>query len=103
MNRATFFEVYPKRALVEPIDGLPLMDRNDTLHPAKISARAWGGVVVRVEADVVSRWPLVRRILTAEVIWVHKPAPRKRPIIKHRTLMGKLRANDRSLYKKSNR
>lgn len=101
----TFFEVYPKRVLLDinSLDDLPLLDRNDTLQPSKNSARSWGGVVVKVEAQVLNSYPLVRSVLTWEVIWVHKPKLRRRPVVKLRTLMGKLRANDCSLYKKWDR
>lgn len=100
------YEVYSKRALHEPIAGLIVLDRDRSLKKAKISARAWGGCVVRVEAEILTKWPLTREVITSEVVWVHKPRKTpnpKRGQMTHRQLMGKLRQNSRSLYKKLRR
>lgn len=98
----TFYEIYSKRALHEPIAELVVLDRDRSLKKARASARAWGACVVRVEAEVLRKFPLVRRVVRSEVIWVHKPrkqANQDRNVITRRQLMGKIRSNNKSLYR----
>lgn len=102
MSTITLFEVYPKRAIHEPIADLVLMDRDTSLKKARASARTWGACVVKVTARIVSRNPFTREVLASEVIWVHKPRKRAnqaRDEITYKQLMGKLRGNNKSLYK----
>jgi hypothetical protein len=90
----TFYEVYDKRALHQALATLPLLDRDRDVKKAKTSARAWGGIVVRVKAEILQAYPLVRRIVTHQVIFVHTPRPDKldaRDHITLRQLKGKLR------------
>lgn len=103
MNKtATLYEVYPKRALHEPIDTLPLMDRDTVKKKAVASARKWGGVVVQVRARILKRHPLVREVISSEIVFVHKPKRTgndERDKITRKQLMGKLRGNSKSLYR----
>jgi hypothetical protein len=99
---AILFEVYPKRALHEPIADLVLLDRDTSLKKARASARQWGGCVVKVKAVIISRNPFQRQVLTSEVVWVHKPrkpASEARDQITRKQLIGKLRQNNKSLYR----
>jgi hypothetical protein len=98
----TLFEVYPKRALHEPLADLVLLDRDTSLKKARASARQWGGCVVKIQARVVSRNPFTREIVAQEVVWVHKPrkpASQARDQITRRQLIGKIRENSKSLYR----
>lgn len=102
MKATTLFEVYSKRAIHEPIANLVVLDRDTSLKKARASARTWGGCVVKVQAQILSRNPFTREILASEVVWVHKPRkPRNeaRDEITHKQLMGKLRQNSKSLYR----
>lgn len=102
MKAVTLFEVYPKRALHEPITDLVILDRDTSLKKARASARTWGGCVVKVQAQILSRNPFTREILTSEVVWVHKPrktSNKARDEITHKQLMGKIRQNSKSLYR----
>lgn len=101
-DTVTLFEVYPKRAIHEPIAGLPILDRETGLKKARMSARKWGACVVRVEAVILTKYPLTRQVVTSAVVWVHKPrkpANADRDAMTRRQLMGKLRGNSKSLYK----
>lgn len=96
------FEVYPKRALHEPIADLVLLDRDTSLKKARASARTWGGCVVKVQARIVSRNPFTREVVASEVVWVHKPrkpASQARDQITRKQLIGKIRGNSKSLYR----
>jgi hypothetical protein len=102
MKTATLFEVYTKRAIHEPIEDLIILDRDTSLKKARASARTWGGCVVKVHARILSRNPLTREILASEVVWVHKPrkpASEARDQITRKQLIGKLRQNNKSLYR----
>lgn len=102
MITETFYEVHSKRAIHEPIDDMVVMDRDWNKKKAIKSARSWGGCVVRVVAEVTTRNPMVRRVISSELIWVHKPRKTpnpKRDQLTHRKLMGKLRQNSKSLYR----
>lgn len=66
------YEVYDKRALHRPFEGLPLLEVETARRPAERGAVAWGGVVVRVECDVVTRWPYVRVVRSARIVFVHR-------------------------------
>lgn len=97
MKPVTLFEVYPKRAIHEPIDTLVLMDRDTSLKKARVSARKWGACVVKV-----TRHPDTREMIASEVVWVHKPkkpANQERDEITRKQLMGKIRGNSKSLYR----
>lgn len=99
---ATLFEVYPKRALHEPIDTLVLLDRDTSLKKARASARKWGGVVLKIRATILTKSPLTRDVITQEVVFIHKPkkpASDDRDQITRKQLMGKLRQNSKSLYR----
>lgn len=98
----TLFEVYPKRALHEPIDTLVLLDRDTSLKKARASARKWGGVVLKIRATILTKNPLTREVITQEVVFIHKPkkpASDDRDQITRKQLMGKLRQNSKSLYR----
>lgn len=101
METVVLYEVYPKRALQEPISGLVILDRTTAIQKAKTSARRWGGVVARVEARIVSKYPMVRVILKSEIVFVHKPrkaSNQQRDQITRKQLMGKIRQN-KPLYR----
>lgn len=90
----TFYEVYDKRALHEPLSTLPLLDRDTNILKAQCSARVWGGVVVRVEARVLAVHPLQRTVLASEVVFIHSPKPPRldrRDRISIRELRGQIR------------
>lgn len=102
METVTFFEVYSKRAIHEPISQLVVLDRDRSRKKAVISARSWGACVVRVEARILKKYPLTREVVRWEVIWVHKPrrpGNQGRDVMTRRQLMGKLRQNSKSLYR----
>jgi hypothetical protein len=93
-KHTTLYEVYDKRALHQPIDGLPLLDRDRDVKKALRSAREWGGVVARIKARILQPYPLLREVITVEIIFVHTPRPAKpepRDKITIRQLRGKLR------------
>lgn len=73
--RTTFYEVYDKRSLHEPLSSLPLLDRDRDIKKAKASARAWGGVVHKIQAIVHVVHPMERTILFSQVVFVHTPRP----------------------------
>jgi hypothetical protein len=95
------YEVYSKRAILEPIDTLVILDRDTWKIRAIKSARKWGGVVVKIEAEILTRHPLTRRVLKSEIVFIHRPKQRnqERDQITLKTLKGKLRQNDKSLYR----
>lgn len=106
MKTVTLFEVYPKRAIHEPLTDLVLLDRDTSLKKARASARTWGACVVKVQARILSRNPFTREIVASEVVWVHKPrkaASQARDQITRKQLMGKLRQNSKSLYRGNRR
>lgn len=106
MKAAIFYEIYPKRAIHEPIAGLVMLGRDANKKKAIKTARQWGACVVWVKAQIINRRPLVRTVLDSRVVWVHKPAKpanEERDKITRRQLITKLRANDKSLYKKFKR
>lgn len=93
METATIYEVYPKRALQEGFEQLVLMDRCRLKKKAIKSARAWGGVVIKIEAEILTKYPLTRRVISHKIIFVHNPArkaghDRERVTRKH--VMGKI-------------
>lgn len=93
MQTKILYEVYTKRAIHEDIDGLVLLDRDTNLKKMIPSARAWGGCVVRVKAEILSTDPLTRRVIEYTIAFIHKPArPRneERDSITRKTLMGKI-------------
>lgn len=66
----TFYEVYSKRSLYEPLSSLPLLDRDRDIKVARNSARAWGGCVWRVQCHVLEVRPRLRRdVVAAELIF----------------------------------
>jgi hypothetical protein len=103
----TLYEVYDKRALLDPLDTLPLLDRDRDVKEAMASARAWGGVVMKISARITQAYPLKRDIITAQVLFVHTPRPTRaepRDRITFKDLRGRIRqANHRNLYKKGRR
>lgn len=97
------YEVYDKRAILHGIDGLVLLDRDTDQNRAKKSARAWGGVVMKVTARILNRYPLQREVIHAELFFIHTPRPPKledSDQITMKALKGKLRMFNRGLYKK---
>lgn len=101
MKPVVLWEVYPKRALQEPIADLVLLDRDVNFKKARASARKWGACVVKVKARIITKNPFTREIISSQVVWVHKPkqqASDARDQITYKQLIGKIRANDRSLY-----
>ena len=96
MTPVILYEIYPKRALLEPIDSLVLMDRCRNRKKAIKSARAWGGVVVKISAEILTKRPLTRRVISQEVIFVHRPRQKggdARDKVTRKTIMGKLKRN----------
>lgn len=97
---AVLYEVYEKRLLLDGLAGLPLLDRETSLKRARASARAWGGVVVRVEANVHRPRPMVRTILAFRVVYVAPPARQRGPDptagLTLRQLKGKLQVHGRA-------
>lgn len=96
------YEVFCKRAIHEPIDTLVVLDRDRSRKKAVKSARAWGGVVVRIRARIIQCQPMIREVLDSELVFVHKPrkpANEDRDKITRKQLMGKLRSNSKSTYK----
>ena len=66
----SFYEVYDKRSLFEPLSSLPLLDRDRDIKVAMNSARIWGGCVFRVQAHVLEVRPRLRRtVVAAELIF----------------------------------
>lgn len=102
---AIFYEVYSKRAIQEPISSLVTLDRFTARKKAIPSARLWGGVVVKVEAEVVQRHPLIRKAIATKIVFIHRPIWRRqsRDDITHKILMGRIRNNSVSLYKRFKR
>lgn len=102
MKPVILYEIYSKRAIHEPIAGLVILDRDTNKKKAILSAIRWGAVVVRIEARILTKYPLTREVLSSAVIWIHKPAKRiaDRPnTMTRKVLMGKLRQNSKSLYR----
>lgn len=102
MKTATFYEVYAKRAIHDGIEGLVVMDRDTNLQKMRVSARKWGGCVARVNAEVLTKNPLTRRVISFKIVFIHKPRKKANPerdTLTHRALMGKLRQNSKSLYR----
>lgn len=93
--RVTFYEVYEKRSLYEPLETLPVLDRDRDVKKALASARAWGGVVFKVWATVREVRPRLRRdIVAVELVFVHtaRPTPLEpRDRITIKELKGQLR------------
>lgn len=91
----TFYEVYEKRAIYEPLETLPLLDRDRDVKKALASARAWGGVVFRVWAHVLAVRPrVVRQVVAVQLLFVHTPRPTRaepRDRITIKELKGQLR------------
>jgi hypothetical protein len=90
MKPAILYEVYPKRALMD----LVIMDRCWNKKKAIASARSWGALVIRIEAEILRKYPLTRRVISSKIIFVHNPArkaghDRERVTRKH--VMGKLK------------
>jgi hypothetical protein len=71
----TLYEVYDKRALYEPLATLPLLDRDRDVKKALASARAWGGLIMKISARITQAYPLKRDIITAQVHFIHTPRP----------------------------
>lgn len=86
------YEVYDKRALHRPFEGLPLLEVETARRPAERAAVAWGGVVVRVECDLVTRWPYVRVVRASRVVFVHRghPPVEAEPAVTLREVRAKL-------------
>lgn len=95
MNQlTTFYEIYDKRALYEPLATLPLLDRDRDIKNAKASARLWGGVVMKIQARILKPFPLEREIVVAQVVFIHTPRPVRqepRDRITIKELKGQLR------------
>lgn len=93
MNTETLYEIYPKRALQEPFATLVMMDRCRTKKKAVKSARAWGGVVIKIEAEILTKYPLTRRVISSRIIFVHNPARKaghERERMSRKVVMGKI-------------
>lgn len=96
----TIYEVYPKRALQEPIDTLVMLDRDNEKRRAIASARKWGACVVRVKAIVITIYPFTRQVISSTIIYVHKPRREGNPDeVTRKQLMGKIRSNNKGLYR----
>lgn len=91
---ATIYEIYPKRALQEPFTGLVMMDRCTNRKKAVISARKWGGLVIQIEAEILTKYPLTRRVVSSRIVFVHRPARKAgegRDKVTRKAVMGKLK------------
>ena len=94
MTTATIYEVYPKRALREPFETLVLMDRCWAKKKAIKSARQWGALVIQIECEILTKYPLSRRVISHKVVFVHKPVQRAgegRDKVTRKTVMGKFK------------
>lgn len=89
----TLYEVYPKRAIHEPITDLVMMDRGNNKKKMIVSARKWGAVVVKVECKILTKYPLTRDVISTEIVFVHKPAKHGRADdqITRKVVMGKFK------------
>jgi hypothetical protein len=95
------YEVYEKRLLLDGIAGLPVLDRDTNLKRARVSARAWGGLVVRAECRIHrQRHPMLRDILAWTIVYVAPPARKPPPDptggLTLRALKGKLQRHGRA-------
>lgn len=72
--KKVFYEVYDNRAILEPIDNLPLLDRCTNRHRGIESATEWVGSCVRVECIIHGENPLVRTITSTKLIYFFRPA-----------------------------
>jgi hypothetical protein len=100
----SFYEIYDKRSLHEPLSSLPLLDRDRDIKVAKQSARDWGGCVFRVQAQVLAVRPrLSRAIVAAQLLFTAAEpyAPLNEPcdLIGLKELKGKLRQDGRVKYR----
>lgn len=88
----TLYEVYGPGAASGEFAGLPLLDVRCQLREAIAAANAWGGVVVRLEARVLSRWPWRREVLASRVVFAYRPprVRKERKPLTVRLLRGKL-------------
>lgn len=59
------YEVYEKRALYEPYQSLPLLDRTPIKRRAVESANAWGGLVLKQRLEE-------GKVVASEVVHIHK-------------------------------
>lgn len=94
MTSATLYEIYPKRALQEPFEDLVMMDRCTTKKKAVKSARQWGALVIQIEAEILTKFPLTRRVISSKIVFVHKPARKAgegRDKVTRKAIMGKLK------------
>ena len=94
MEPVTLYEIYPKRALQEPFETLVMMDRCTVKKKAVKSARQWGALVIQIEAEILTKYPLTRRVISSRVVFVHKPARKAgdgRDRVTRKTIMGKLK------------
>jgi hypothetical protein len=104
------FEVYPKRALHEPFETLPLLDRDTSAYKAQKIAKRWGALVIRMEVNIISKYPMVREVLKWEVVFVsgsRLPTNKELPKIskwsrrEHYDLVKKLRKGPtKTIYRK---
>src|SRR5688572_10075093 len=104
MKPAILYEVYPKRALLEPFQDLVLMDRCWNKKKAITSARAWGAMVIRVEAEILTKYPLTRKVISSAVVFVHNPqrpgGGQGRDKVTRKKVMGKLKTKYRTFRRK---
>lgn len=70
-----FYEVYDNRALLEPINALPMLDQDTNREHAKRSAREWCGCVIRVKRRFSTTDPPAGTILETSVEFFKRPAP----------------------------
>ena len=99
MNTVTLYEIYPKRAIQEGTRDLVMMDRCSNKKKAVKSARAWGGVVVQIAAEILTTYPLTRRVISEKIIFIHRPARKRgadRERVTRKHVMGKIKKNYRN-------
>lgn len=75
-----WYEVYPARALHEPREALPLLDRTGRRRRAVKSANRWGGVVLRITPERETKDAHDETIAaireTVSVVYVYRPPAR---------------------------
>lgn len=72
MKPTVLYEVYDNRAVLQPIDGLVLLDRRTRFDEARKAAIMWAGCVVKVKCVILTRRPLTRRVISTEVVYIFR-------------------------------
>lgn len=92
MKHDILYEVYEKRAILQGIDGLPLLARETNRQKAKEKAKQWGACVVEVTCTIITRIPMNREVITTRVVWTHETEAPEPPFgrMNVRQLRGKL-------------